>query len=103
MTEDTPVAQNEPTIDRLDFKFDPDEPLEKVRYRLRKAMIASCKKKGFSNKIAEELATKNMDHVLAQIVELNFNRQQETQEAPETSSNSVVRANAEVIKGTPLL
>jgi hypothetical protein len=105
MTEDTPVAQNVsqnmPTIDRLDFKFDPDEPMEKVRYRLRKSMIASCKKKGFSNKLADELATRNMDHVLSQIMELNFDRQEEI--PAEESSNSVVRANAEVIKGTPAL
>jgi hypothetical protein len=98
---ETKEMLNETTENEIDlfdprnFKFDPDAPREKTIYHLRKAIIAICKKKGLSNKISEDIATRNLDHVLAQILNSEFSE-------PESAPQSVMGANATVIKGNPL-
>lgn len=80
-------------FDLQSFIFDPDTPHEKTIYHLRKAIIASCKKKGMSSRMAEDIATRNVDSTLEHM------KQQLA--APASEGHSTVGATGTVIKGTP--
>jgi hypothetical protein len=90
------TQENGQVLDALNFRYDPEASREKTLYWLRKAIIATCRKKGVSAKLAEEIATRNVDQVLDQIAN------SATEVAPEPEGNSVIDANAEVIKGIPV-